>query len=60
MTSSIKGPALFLAQFLGDEAPHNSLPAIVKWAAGLGYKGVQIPNWDARVFDLDKAASSKA
>ena len=60
MTSSIKGPALFLAQFLGDEAPFNSLPAIVEWAAGLGYKGVQIPTWDARVFDLDKAASSKA
>ncbi|MFT7449180.1 MAG: sugar phosphate isomerase/epimerase [Glaciecola sp.] len=60
MTSSIKGPALFLAQFLGDEAPFNSLPAIVEWAAGLGYKGVQIPTWDARVFDLDKAASSQA
>ena len=59
MTSSIKGPALFLAQFLGDDAPFNSLPAIVEWAAGLGYKGVQIPSWDARVFDLDKAATSK-
>ena len=59
MTNSIKGPALFLAQFLGDEAPFNSLPAIVEWAAGLGYKGVQIPSWDARVLDLDKAASSK-
>lgn len=60
MSSSIKGPALFLAQFLGDEAPFNSLPAIVKWAADLGYKGVQIPTWDARIFDLDKAAESKA
>ncbi|MBT5294872.1 MAG: sugar phosphate isomerase/epimerase, partial [Octadecabacter sp.] len=59
MTTSIKGPALFLAQFLGDEAPFNSLPAIVQWAAGHGYKGVQIPSWDARVFDLDKAASSQ-
>lgn len=59
MSSSIKGPALFLAQFLGDEPPFNSLPAIVEWAAGLGYKGVQIPTWDTRVFDLDKAADSK-
>ncbi|WP_223422805.1 sugar phosphate isomerase/epimerase family protein [Tateyamaria pelophila] len=59
MTSSIKGPALFLAQFLGDEAPFNSLPAIVKWAADLGYKGVQIPTWDARIFELEKAATSK-
>jgi len=59
MSTSIKGPALFLAQFVSDEAPFNSLPSIVKWAAGLGYKGVQIPTWDARVFDLDKAAESK-
>lgn len=59
MSNSIKGPAIFLAQFMGDEAPFNSLPAIVKWAADLGYKGVQIPSWDARVFDLDTAADSK-
>ncbi len=59
MSTSIKGPALFLAQFLSDEAPFNTLPSIVKWAADLGYKGVQIPTWDARVFDLDKAAESK-
>ncbi|MEO6848837.1 MAG: sugar phosphate isomerase/epimerase [Chthoniobacterales bacterium] len=58
--SRIKGPAIFLAQFLRDEAPYNNLPNIGKWVAGLGYKGVQIPSWDGRVFDLDKAASSKA
>lgn len=57
---NIKGPAVFLAQFLRDEAPYNSLPSIGKWFAGLGYKGVQIPAWDPRVIDLDKAASSKA
>ena len=56
---TIKGPALFLAQFAGDTAPFNSLDAIGKWAAGLGYKGVQIPSWDARLFDLAKAATSK-
>jgi sugar phosphate isomerase/epimerase len=55
----MKGPAIFLAQFAGDDAPFNSLPAIAKWAAGLGYKGVQIPTWDGRLFDLEKAASSK-
>ena len=48
-----------MAQFLGDDAPFNTLPSIVKWASDLGYKGVQIPSWDARVFDLDKAATSK-
>jgi sugar phosphate isomerase/epimerase len=57
--SQIKGPALFLAQFAGDEAPFNSLPAITKWAAELGYKGVQIPTFDGRLFDLDKAAESE-
>ena len=46
---TIKGPAIFLAQFGGDEAPFNSLDSIAKWAAGLGYKGVQIPSWDARL-----------
>lgn len=55
----IKGPAIFLAQFAGDEPPFNSLGAIGKWAAGLGFKGVQIPTWDARLFDLAKAAESK-
>lgn len=55
---TIKGPAIFLAQFAGDTAPFNSLPAIAKWASSLGYKGVQIPSWDARLFDLKKAAHS--
>ena len=56
---TIKGPAIFLAQFAGDEAPFNSLPAIADWAAELGYAGVQIPSWDARLFDLAKAADSQ-
>jgi sugar phosphate isomerase/epimerase len=57
--TTLKGPALFLAQFAGDTAPFNSLDAITKWAGSLGYKGVQIPSWDARLIDLDKAATSK-
>ncbi|CAM3654595.1 sugar phosphate isomerase/epimerase family protein [Halomonas sp. AOP12-C2-37] len=56
---TIKGPALFLAQFAGDEAPFNSLDSIAAWASGLGYKGVQIPSWDARLFDLKRAAESR-
>jgi len=55
----IKGPGIFLAQFAGDEAPFNTLRSIGKWAAGLGFKGVQIPTWDARLFDLRRAAESK-
>ncbi len=56
---TIQGPALFLAQFAGDEAPFNSLDSICNWAASVGYKGVQIPSWDGRLFDLKKAADSK-
>lgn len=56
----MKGPAIFLAQFAGDEAPFNSLPSIAKWAAGHGYEGIQIPSWDSRIIDLRKAAESDA
>ena len=55
----MKGPAIFLAQFAGDEAPFNSLPSMAKWAASLGYKGIQVPTWDARLFNLDRAAESQ-
>ena len=57
--NTIKGPAIFLAQFMGDEAPFNSLDGICKWAADLGYKGIQIPTWESRLIDLDTAAESK-
>jgi sugar phosphate isomerase/epimerase len=57
---TIKGPAILLAQFAGDQAPFNSLEGIARWAADLGYRGVQIPSWDGRLFDLEKAASSDA
>jgi sugar phosphate isomerase/epimerase len=56
---TIKGPAIFLAQFLRDEEPFNTLDGISSWAADLGYKGIQVPTWDSRVIDLDKAAESK-
>ena len=58
MAIQIKGPGIFLAQFAGDLAPFNSLENITAWAADLGYKGVQIPTFDTRLFDLDKAATS--
>ncbi|MDO3384712.1 sugar phosphate isomerase/epimerase [Gilvimarinus sp. SDUM040013] len=52
----IKGPALFLAQFAGDEAPFNTLENIAEWAGSLGFKGIQMPSWDKRLFDLERAA----
>ena len=56
---TVKGPAIFLAQFAGDEAPVNSLDSIAQWVASLGFVGVQMPSWDSRLFDLAKAAESK-
>ena len=56
--NAIQGPGLFLAQFLGDEPPFDTLDHLAAWAAGLGYRGLQIPTWDARAIDLDLAATS--
>lgn len=55
----IKGPGIFLAQFLRDDPPFNTIEGIIPWVAGLGYRGVQIPTWDKRIFDLEKAAGSR-
>jgi sugar phosphate isomerase/epimerase len=57
--SQIKGPALFLAQFAQDTAPYNALANISQWSKEVGFVGVQIPAWDSRLIDLDKAAESK-
>jgi sugar phosphate isomerase/epimerase len=57
---TIKGPGIFLAQFSGDQPPFNDLASIARWAAALGYRGVQVPTWDKRLFDLDLAAESNA
>lgn len=56
---TIKGPALFLAQFVGDEAPFNSWGSITKWAADCGYEGVQVPAGADCLIDLDLASTSK-
>jgi sugar phosphate isomerase/epimerase len=56
---TLKGPGIFLAQFMGDDAPFNNLKTICKWAKSLGYAGVQIPTWDARCIDLRRAAEDK-
>ena len=56
----IQGPAIFLAQFIRDEAPYDTLPNLGKWVSGLGYRGVQIPTWESRIFDLEQAAASRS
>jgi len=57
----IQGPGIFLAQFVRDQAPFDTLEAICRWAAALGYQGVQVPAWeDPRFIDLAQAATSRA
>ncbi|HWT36647.1 MAG TPA: sugar phosphate isomerase/epimerase [Paraburkholderia sp.] len=55
---TIKGPAIFLAQFMGDDAPFDNLAHLAQWAAGLGYQGIQVPA-DPRLVDLEQAAASR-
>lgn len=57
--TTLKGPGIFLAQFMGSEPPFNNLKSICEWARSLGYEGVQIPTWDPHYFDVQKAAESK-
>ena len=56
----MKGPAIFLAQFASDDPPFNSIESIAKWASDYGFKGIQIPSWDSRLFDLKLASESKS
>ncbi|TMP20821.1 AP endonuclease [Pseudoalteromonas sp. S2721] len=57
--NKIKGPAIFLAQFISDQAPFNSFRGLCEWASGLGYKAIQVPTSNPTIFDLEKAAQSQ-
>lgn len=57
---TIKGPSLHLAQFSDAAPPFNSLPAIAVWAKSTGFKALQIPAWDSRLFDVKTAAESQS
>jgi sugar phosphate isomerase/epimerase len=56
---TIQGPGLFLAQFIGPQAPFDSLDGLAAWAAGLGFKSLQIPTTSPTIFDLKRAAHSQ-
>jgi sugar phosphate isomerase/epimerase len=56
---TLEGPSIHLAQFSSDAPPFDTLPAIAKWAAGLGFRALQIPAWDTRLIDLARAAESQ-
>ncbi|MBX2848151.1 MAG: sugar phosphate isomerase/epimerase [Acidiferrobacterales bacterium] len=59
MKTQIKGPAIFLAQFVGEEEPFNTLPGLCSWVAQMGYKAIQIPTWETGLIDLEQAAKSQ-
>lgn len=56
---TIKGPGIFLAQFIGPQAPFNTLAGMAQWAAGLGYRALQIPCNHPAIFDVERAAASQ-
>jgi sugar phosphate isomerase/epimerase len=58
--TQIKGPAIFLAQFMSDNEPFNTFENAVKTMASFGYKGVQVHSNDPRAMDLKLAAESKS
>lgn len=57
---TIQGPAIFLAQYMGDRPPFDNVETTAAWAADLGFEGLQIPSWDARAIDLEQAAASRS
>ena len=56
--NTLKGPGIFLAQFMGD-APFDSLESACRWMAEAGYEGVQIPSDNPLCMDLALAAESQ-
>ncbi len=59
--NSLRGPAIFLAQFIRPQPPYDTLDGLARWAASLGYRGVQVPAWESpRLIDLPLAAESAA
>lgn len=53
----MRGPAVMLSQFMGDAPPFDGLEPLVRWLAGFGYVGVQLPVHDPRLLDLERAAA---
>ena len=56
---TLKGPAIFLAQFMADETPFNGIEAMSRWAADLGFVGIQVPIGNPAFIDVALAAESQ-
>lgn len=57
---TVNGPGVFLAQFIAPEPPFDKLDTLAAWAAGKGFKAVQMPIFNPAIFDVDRAATSDA
>lgn len=58
-TKGMRGPGIFLAQFMSSESPFHTLSEIAQWAASQGYKAIQIPTLGTQFIDLERAAESQ-
>lgn len=57
--NTLKGPGIFLSQFIGSTSPFNTLEGLAIWAANLGFKALQIPCNHKNIFDVELAAQSQ-
>ncbi|MBR0797312.1 sugar phosphate isomerase/epimerase [Bradyrhizobium jicamae] len=49
---TMRGPGLFISQFIGAHPPFDTLGGLAEWAKELGFKALQIPVSDPRLKDL--------
>jgi hypothetical protein len=50
---TMKGWAIFPAQFARSELPFDTLDGLAGWTADLSYNGIQVPTGDPKLFDLE-------
>jgi len=54
----MRGPSLFIAQYIGPPPLFERLADIAAFAHGLGFRALQIPVHDGRILDLARAEDS--
>jgi sugar phosphate isomerase/epimerase len=57
---TIKGPGLFIAQFVDADARLGTLEGIAAFAAECGFTALQMPTFYPKIFDLEQAAQSQS
>lgn len=57
---TIKGPGLFLAQYVNADERLSTLEGLASFAAECGFTALQIPTFYPKIFDLAQAAESQA